>query len=124
MTSWGDMIMSKYHSKKVTVGGITFDSKKEADRYAELKMLERLGVIHSLELQKKYELIPAQKLPIPVVSKNCMKKVEKAITYKADFVYVRDGQTIVEDVKGMRTEVYKIKRKLMLYIHGIQVMEI
>ena len=116
--------MSKYHSKKVSVGGITFDSKKEADRYAELKMLERLGVIHSLELQKKYELIPAQKLPIPVVSKSCMKKVEKAITYKADFVYVKDGQTIVEDVKGMRTEVYKIKRKLMLYIHGIQVMEL
>lgn len=118
------MNMSKYNSQKSTVGGITFDSKKEADRYAELKMLERLGVIHSLEMQKKYELIPAQKLPMPVMSKGCMKKVERSLTYTADFVYVKDGQTIVEDVKGMQTEVYKIKRKLMLYIHGIQVMEV
>ena len=120
--------MTKYHNRKTVFGGMEFDSKKEAERYAELKMLEKLGVIQHLERQKKYELIPSQELPTPIsektgANKGYMKKIERGITYVADFVYVKDGQTIVEDVKGVRTEAYKIKRKLMLWVHGIQVIE-
>ena len=120
--------MTKYHNTKVTLGGITFDSKLEADRWAELTMLERLGVIQNLERQKEYVLIPTQKLPTPISQPSkgggYMKSVEKAVKYVADFVYQKDGQTVVEDTKGFKTEGYIIKRKLMLYVHGIQVMEI
>lgn len=105
-----------------------FDSKKEAERYAELKMLERLGVIQHLERQKEFVLIPAQMLPTPISQPSkgggYMKSVEKAVKYVADFVYRKDGHTVVEDTKGIKTEGYIIKRKLMLYVHGIQVMEI
>lgn len=104
--------VSKYRAKKVQVDGITFDSKREARRYCELKLLERAGEIHSLELQKRYELIPKQ-------------GKERAVHYIADFVY-RDskGAEIVEDTKGVRTPEYVIKRKLMLWVHGVAIREV
>ena len=114
----------KYHNRKTLYNGISFDSKKEAERYAELLMLEKCNAIHNLQRQVKYELIPKQELPIPVCRKGSWKHVERGITYIADFVYEKDGRTIVEDVKGYHTEGYDIKRKLMLFIHGIQVIEI
>ena len=99
---------SKYHSKKVRVDGIEFDSKKEAKRYSELKLLERVGEIKELELQKVFELQPSFK-------KNG--KTYRKTTYKADFYYFnnRTGKYIVEDVKGFKTEVYKLKKKMFEY---------
>lgn len=106
----------KYHAKKTELDGITFDSKKEANRYAELKLLERSGAIHNLQRQVRYELIPAQKKD--------GKTIERACHYIADFVYEEDGKTVVEDVKGYRTKEYVLKRKLMLQVHGIEVREV
>ena len=99
--------MLKYHSKKVEVDGIIFDSKREAKRYQELKLLERAGAIKDLELQPVFELQPSFK-------KNG--KTHRAITYKADFMFTTsEGDCIIEDVKGYKTEVYKIKKKLFEY---------
>lgn len=106
----------KYHAKKTELDGITFDSRKEAQRYAELKLLERSGAIHNLRRQVKYELIPAQKKD--------GKTIERACHYIADFVYEENGKTVVEDVKGYRTKEYVLKRKLMLQVHGIEVREV
>lgn len=114
--------MQKYHNRKVTVDGITFDSKKEANRWLELKLLERAGEISHLQRQVKYELIPAQKEYDWESRKN--KVVERACTYIADFVYEEKGETIVEDTKGFKTSDYIIKRKLMLYVHGMRIREI
>ena len=122
----------KYHSKKTVIDGITFDSRKEAERYSELKLLERCGAISNLELQKVYELIPAQYEIYERYGKNGQrlkdgkKCIEKSCVYKADFVYIDNetGQQVVEDVKGFRTKEYKIKKKLMLYIHGIKIKEV
>lgn len=114
----------KYKNKKVQAFGITFDSRKEANRYSELRMQEKAGLISHLEIQKKYQLIPSQKLPIPIKRLGRNYYTERGISYIADFVYVKNGRVIVEDTKGYATPEYKIKRKLMLYIHGIQVMEL
>lgn len=121
----------KYHSKKTTVDGITFDSKHEAYRYCELDLLLKAGKIKDLELQKEFELIPAQyefvengvdRKGQPKRKKVC---VERAVRYKADFCYyTEDGTYIVEDVKGFRTKDYAIKRKLMLLVHGIKIREV
>lgn len=104
----------KYHNRKTTVDGIIFDSKAEAERYKELKRLEIMGVIKGLELQKPYRL--------------CKGRWENgkpfSITYKADFVYTLDGETIVEDVKGYRTEAYQLKKKLMRAVYGIEITEV
>lgn len=108
--------MNKYKAKKTEVNGIMFDSQKEAGRYVELRMLERAGYITDLRLQQKFVLIPAQK-------KNG-KTVERECSYIADFVYKENGKTVVEDTKGFRTDTYKIKRKLMLYVHDIEVKEL
>lgn len=108
--------MSKYHSKKSVVNGIEFDSKKEANRYFELSLLERAGMISDLQRQVKFELIPSQRIDGKVV--------ERSVSYVADFVYKQHGKTVVEDTKGFKTKDYIIKRKLMLYIHGIRVKEI
>lgn len=120
----------KYGNRKVTVDGITFDSAKEARRYRELKLLERAGQITGLELQKVYELVPAQYEPMKRYGKggkplkDGRRCVEKAVRYIADFVYREGGQLVVEDTKGVRTKDYIIKRKLMLHIHGIRVKEV
>lgn len=121
----------KYHSKKTTVDGIAFDSKLEAYRYCELDLLQKAGKITDLELQKTFELIPAQYEYVPhgVDRKGQPKRkkvcVERAVRYKADFCYkTEDGEYIVEDVKGFRTKDYAIKRKLMLLVHGIKIREV
>lgn len=102
---------SKYNNTKIRVDGRLFDSKAEAARWQELCLLERAGEIKELERQVEYELIPKQ-------------KGERAVKYIADFRYVdHDGKTVVEDTKGVRTPVYILKRKLMLYMHGIKVVE-
>lgn len=108
----------KYHNRKTIVNGHTFDSKKEANRYSELLLLERAGAIHDLRTQVKYVLIPSQR------SKETGKVIERECSYKADFVYTEGGETIVEDVKGFRTKEYIIKRKLMLHVYGIRIREI
>ena len=100
---------SKYRAVKTTIDGVTFASKKEAARYVELRLCEKYGVISNLELQPKYVL----------VSKFTTRSGEKIreLAYVADFRYVdtSTGLTVVEDVKGMKTDVYKIKRKLLLW---------
>lgn len=106
---------SKYHNRKLTVDGQTFDSGKEYRRFRELCLLERAGQIAGLQRQVKFELIPAQRIDGKVV--------ERACSYVADFVYTENGQQVVEDAKGMRTQEYRLKRKLMLYIHGIRIRE-
>lgn len=108
--------MAKYKNKKVFVDGHTFDSKKEAKRYYELRLLEKAGEITNLRMQVKFVLIPSQKIDGKVVEREC--------AYKADFVYQENGQTVVEDTKGFKTKDYIIKRKMMLYIHGIRIREI
>lgn len=110
------MSRAKYHNRKITRDGETFDSKKEYLRFAELSLLERAGKVKDLKRQVKFELIPAQRIDGKVV--------ERACTYVADFVYQQDGKTVVEDTKGVKTKDYIIKRKLMLYIHGIRIKEV
>lgn len=117
MNNWTKQ--NKYHSKKVVVDGITFDSKKEARRWSELLLLQRAGEINGLERQKKYILIPSQKINGKCVEREC--------AYIADFVYnTKDGKTIVEDTKSKATQtpVYIVKRKLMLQVYGIQIKEV
>lgn len=121
----------KYGNKKITVNGVTFDSKKEYARYWDLTMLERAGLITDLKRQVKFVLIPAQYEEYERFSpktgkrlKNGTRVVEKECSYIADFVYTQDGAQVVEDTKGMRTKDYIIKRKLMLYVHGIKIQEI
>ena len=106
----------KYGNKKITVGGETFDSRREYDRYRELVLLVRAGKIHDLVRQVKFELVPAQR--------EGKKVVERAVYYIADFVYWEGDEMIVEDAKGVRTDVYIIKRKLMLQEHGIKIREV
>ena len=108
---------NKYKAEKVTMYGETFDSRKEARRYSELKLMERGGLISDLRRQVKYELIPSQKGPDG-------KTIERPVSYIADFVYTENGLQVVEDTKGMKTKEYIIKRKLMLYIHGIKIKEV
>ena len=96
--------------KTVTSDGIKHDSIKEANRWCELLLLQRAGIIKDLKRQVKFELIPKQ-------------EGERAVFYVADFTYTESGKKVVEDVKGCRTEVYKLKKKLMLYIHGIRIKE-
>lgn len=107
---------SKYGAKKVTTAtGQTFDSVREYQRFCELNLMQRAGVISDLECQVKFELIPSQKVG---------GKVWRPTTYVADFVYMENGKKVVEDAKGMKTEVYRIKKKLMLHVHGIEVKEV
>ena len=107
--------MAKYHNRKVTRDGETFDSVKEYRRFCELRLLERAGAVTDLQRQVKFELIPAQRIDGKVV--------ERACSYVADFVYIENGQQVVEDAKGMRTQEYRLKRKLMLWVHGIRIRE-
>lgn len=122
----------KYGNTKVTVDGIQFDSKREAARYQELKLLERAGVISFLQWQAKFQLIPNQYAPSDETYTKGPRKgqrkpgklLEHECSYIADFCYIQNGETVVEDAKGYRTEVYKIKKKLMLERYGIQIREV
>ena len=106
--------MSKYRNIPVVSSDGTFDSKKEFDRWVQLKLMEKSGLIKNLTRQQKFELIPKQRYN---------GKTILPVYYIADFVYEQNGVEIVEDVKGMKTEVYKIKRKLMLWRYGILIKE-
>ena len=109
--------MSKYHNIQwPDLSGFVHDSKREAHRANELLLMQRAGVITDLQQQVPFGLIPAQKLSNG--------KTEKGCTYVADFTYWENGRFVVEDAKGMRTEAYKIKRKLMLERHGIEIREV
>lgn len=125
--AWKNYKSNKYCSKKVEVDGITFDSKKEAERYQELLLLEKAGAIQDLQRQVKFVLIPAQYDADYELKNGKVKRgkcIERECSYYADFVYKEGYETVVEDTKGMRTTDYIIKRKLMLYIHGIRIKEI
>lgn len=127
--AWSYNHKNKYNNKKVEVNGIVFDSKREAKRYSELLLLEQVGAISNLQRQVKYVLIPAQREPDTVGARGGIHKgkvIEKECAYYADFVYFdRETQEIVvEDTKGMKTTEYTIKRKLMLFRHGIRIREI
>ena len=118
---------SKYRAEKVSILGIEFDSKKEARRWFELLLLEQAGEISNLRRQVDFELIPAQQEPDKVGKRGGKIKgrtIEQAVKYRADFVYHDiEGNTIVEDCKGMRTKEYIIKRKLLLWRYGIRIKE-
>ena len=105
------MMTNKYGARKMKApDGQVFDSVKEFQRWGCLRLLERAGKISDLKRQVQYELIPKQ-------------KGERACSYIADFTYYENGELVVEDCKGFRTEGYKIKRKLMLWVHGIKIKE-
>lgn len=119
---------SKYHARKTVVEGITFDSQKEARRFIDLRELQRQGIISDLELQKPYLLIPQHREPDVVGPRGGVRKgrvITTACYYYADFVYTdeRTGERIVEDCKGMRTEVYKLKKKMLYDKYGILIKE-
>lgn len=107
--------MPKYGNRKTVVDNITFDSKKEADRYVQLKLLLKAGKIEDLKLQPKYELQPKYKMNGKTVS---------AITYTPDFEYYEDGIKIVEDVKGFKTRDYILRKKLFEYKYQTPITEI
>lgn len=108
---------SKYHNKKVTVDGITFDSIKEADHWQELRLRERAGEITGLNRQLRIEVVPKTKL-------------HKARFYVCDFVYFdkKTGKTVYEDVKGYRKgnayQLFSLKRDILYWRHGIEVNEV
>ena len=100
--------LNKYNNTKIVVDGIKFDSKLEAKRYCELKLLQRAKEIKELRRQVTFELQPSY------IKNN---KIIKPINYIADFVYydLKKGKTIIEDTKGFKTEIYKIKKKIFEY---------
>lgn len=119
------LTMGKYHNKVITTGDGKFDSKRELNRWEDLKLLERAGIICDLKRQVHFELIPKQELPVPIQRKGSKyaSNYERPVEYVADFTYYENGKLVVEDSKGQRTPEYVIKRKLMLYNHGIQILE-
>lgn len=120
------ILYNKYNARKVAVDGIAFDSVREARRYKELKLMQQAGKISDLRLQVPFELVPAQYEHSGEVYTKGMRKgqpkrgkcIEKAVIYKADFVYTENGRQIVEDAKGVPTKDYIIKRKLFKQIYG------
>ena len=101
--------MNKYHNVKTVVDNVTFDSKREADRYSELRLLVRAGTIRDLELQPEF--------PVVVNGK-------KICVYRADFAYhALDGKKTTEDVKGVKTAVYRLKKRLVEAIYDIRILE-
>ena len=101
---------NKYRAVKTEVDGIVFDSKREAARYMELMLMQRAGEIKRLELQPKYD---------------CIVNGRKICTYRADFRYSTNENSIVEDVKGMKTPVYKLKKKLVEALYpGVIIQEV
>lgn len=105
------MAYNKYGNKRS--GG--FDSLRERGRYKELQLMERAGKIQGLERQVRFGLLPAQ-----YEDGKC---IFRSVSYIADFTYWKDGRFIVEDVKGMKTDVYRLKAKMMYYFHHIKIKE-
>ncbi len=104
--------MSKYKNRRVKLDGITFDSKAEARRYSELKLLHQAGAIHKLRVHPRYTLQDAFE---------CKGVRYRAIAYEADFEYIEDGVTVAEDVKGKRTAVFNIKHKMFVKRYGDEI---
>lgn len=103
-------MISKYNNKRVNTPDGWFDSKRELERWNELKLLERAGKISNLQRQVSYELVPKMGGLRPIV-------------YKADFVYMEGGKQVVEDSKGFRDRVYRLKCRLMLWRHNVAILE-
>ena len=122
--------MSKYNSRKITRDGITYDSVKEYRRHCELLLLERAGAITDLDRQVNFELIPTQYETFERYGKRGQRLkdgkrcLEQSCNYVADFVYMQDGKKVVEDTKGVKTKDYILKRKMMLFFHGIKIKEV
>lgn len=118
---------SKYGNRKIERDGEVFDSLKEYRRYCELLLLEKAGAITGLMRQVPFELIPAQR-ESPTIGKRggvkLGKVIERAVVYKADFTYHKDGKLVVEDTKGVKTKEYILKRKMMLFFCGIRIKEV
>jgi hypothetical protein len=106
-----------YGAERFEIMGKKFDSKAEGKRFLQLKAMEQAGEILGLETQVEYELIPAQKVG---------SHKERPVKYVCDFRYTKDGSVVVEDVKSAptKTREYIVKRKLMLWIHGIAIQEV
>lgn len=110
----------KFNNRKVVLEGATFDSRKEARRYRELQLLERTGEIS--ELQTQFAFVLAESVKFKSESRR-----KPALRYFADFVYRAKGQLVVEDVKSVATrkkDSYRIKKHLMMSVHGIEVVEV
>lgn len=118
---------SKYGNQKITIDNITFDSTGEGLRYKELKLLAKTGQITDLQLQKKFIIVPEIREPDTVGPRGGVKKgklIQSAAYYIADFVYYdKNGELVVEDFKGFKTDLYKLKKKLMKYIYDIDIKE-
>lgn len=110
--------MNKYNARKTIADGIKFDSRKEAKRYVELKEMERKGLIKGLQLQVPFELVPSFTIII-----DGKKKKRRNMKYIADFVYYENNEKVVEDVKGRKTDVYKLKKKIFEYKYKITIKE-
>lgn len=112
--------MNKYRNRVIETPDGRFDSAKEFNRWQELKLLQRAGEIYELRRQVPFVVIPAQR------DEKTGKLLEREVRYIADFTYrsTKNGRIAVEDAKGMRTKEYIIKRKLMLYRHGIKITEV
>lgn len=120
---------SKYGSKKVAYDGMEFDSKKEMYRYIRLKSMQEEGLISDLRMQVPFEIIPAvyeeETIQLKTKVKTVTKCVQRAAYYLADFVYRdKEGNEVVEDAKGMRTEKYLLKKKMMRAFLGITIKEV
>lgn len=123
---------NKYRNKKIVTEQGTFDSKREYDRYCGLILLQKAKIIANLRRQVKYVLIPAQYEQTEERYRKGARKgelkqgklLERECSYIADFVYKKNGETVVEDAKGIRTPEYIIKRKLMLWKYGIRIKEV
>lgn len=122
---------NKYRNKKVEYQGITFDSKKEMQRYVVLKEAENAGIISDLKLQVKYILIPAVKEEyiehLKTKDKIKTRTLQHPVTYTCDFQYIKDGKTIIEDVKAspkMIPKEFILKEKMMFALKGIRIKKI
>lgn len=105
----------KYHNTKTKMDGYTFDSKREANRWLVLKAMEESGEISDLRRQVRFILINGQRWSDG--------RKHRDVCYIADFVYFNNGRTVVEDCKGYRTDLYRIKRELMKERFGIEIKE-
>ena len=106
----------KYRNKKTEIGGVKFDSKAEAGRWVQLRRMQEAGLIEDLRRQVSFELAPAVRIP----GKG---RMSPPLRYFADFVYVQDGKQVIEDVKGVVTEAYRVKRHLMA-VMGYHIVEV
>lgn len=119
---------AKYNNKKAELDGITFDSTKEMKRYIVLKKAQEEGIISDLMLQVKFELIPAVREKyikhLKTKDKECERTIQLPITYTCDFQYIKNGETIIEDVKAspkMLPKDFVLKEKMMFALKGIKI---